>query len=95
MDSIGTWLASIAYPIVTRVLASLGFGFLSFSGATTAFDSAISYVQSLISGLPSDLLNIINMAGLFDFMAITSGGVGSGLAWMLVKRLAVVATSES
>ena len=36
-----------------------------------------------------EVLQIIAMAGFFDAMAITSGGLVSGLAWLVLKKFAL------
>ncbi|MGA0610858.1 DUF2523 domain-containing protein [Caldimonas sp. KR1-144] len=89
MDSLATWLASITWPLVSRVLVALGIGYLSYTGAGEALGAALQHAKSAFGGLPGDIAMIVAKFGFFDFMAITSGGFVSGLAWMQLKKLAV------
>lgn len=89
MDNIAEWLASITWPIVTRVMASLGLGTLTYKGADTALSSVIDASKNAFSGLASDIAAILAIGGWFDFMSITAGGLVSGLAWMVLKRFAL------
>lgn len=91
MDSWIDWLWQACVPVAKRVLGALGFGYVSFEGASTALESAFSAVQTALGGLAGDVAQLLAMAGFFDFMSITSGGIMSGLAWMMLKRWAVSA----
>ena len=89
VDNISDWLVSITAPMVTRVLAALGLGTVTYAGASTALTSALSSAKTAIGGLGGETLQILAMSGFFDAMAITSGGLISGLAWMVLKRYAL------
>lgn len=94
MEGIAEWLAKISWPLVSRVLVSLGFGYTTYEGADTAITNAISSIQGAFAGLGSEVLQILAMAGFFDAMSITSGGIVSGLAWMVMKRFALQTTGQ-
>lgn len=89
MDTIAQWLASITWPIFSRVLAALGIGTVTYTGAQTALQSALSAAKAGFQGIASEVLQIIAMAGFFDAMSITSGGLVSGLAWLVLKKFAL------
>lgn len=89
VDSIADWLASITWPLVSRVLMSLGVGTVTYTGASTALESVINSSRSAFGGLASDVASILAIGGWFDFMSITSGGLMSGLAWLVLKRFAL------
>ena len=90
MDDWSTWLINLAWPLVSRVLASLGFGYVSYQGIQATFDAAIQHIQSSFAGLPAEMFQMIAYAGVFDFLSISSGGIFAGLAWTYVKKLAVI-----
>ena len=92
MDGIAGWLAQISWPIVTRLLSSLGVGYVTYEGADTALQTALGAAKAAFTGVGSQTLNLLAMAGFFEFMAITSGGLVSGLAWMVMKRFALQTT---
>ena len=94
MEGIAEWLAKISWPLVSRVLVSLGFGFTTYEGADTAITNAISSIQGAFAGLGAEVLQLLAMAGFFDAMSITSGGIVSGLAWMVMKRFALQTTGQ-
>ncbi|MDA1813337.1 DUF2523 domain-containing protein [Bacillus cereus] len=94
MEGIAEWLAKISWPLVSRVLVSLGFGYTTYEGADTAITNAISSIQGAFAGLGAEVLQLWAMAGFFDAMSITSGGIVSGLAWMVMKRFALQTTGQ-
>ena len=51
MEGIAEWLAKISWPLVSRVLVSLGFGYTTYEGADTAITNAISSIQGAFAGL--------------------------------------------
>lgn len=95
MDNIAQWLASITWPLVSRVFAALGLGTATFVGADSALSGALNAVKDSFSNLTVDLLNLLLLSGFFEAMAIMSGGMTSALAWMVMKRFALQTTGPS
>ncbi len=89
------WLSQITWPLVSRVLTALGFGYVTYEGASTAVDAALSAAKASVGGIGTDVAALLAKAGFFDFMAITSGGIVSGLAWMALKRMALQTTGPA
>ena len=89
MDSIADWLASITWPLVSRALGALGMGTVTYVGVNGAISGAFQAAKDAFSGLAADVFSLLAMAGFFDFMAITSGGVISGISWLVLKRFAL------
>lgn len=89
METIAEWLAKISWPIVSRVLAALGIGTVTYTGAQTALQSALTSAKASISSIGAEVFQIVAMAGFFDAMSITSGGLVSGLAWLVLKKFAL------
>lgn len=92
LDSIADWLARITWPLVSRVMASLGVGTVTYTGADSALSSALNAAKAAITGLGADVLALLAMAGMFDALAITAGGIVSSLTWMVLKRFALQTT---
>lgn len=88
-DGFAEWLGNITWPLVSRVLASLGLGTVTYTGATTALDAAINSASLAASSLAGPVAAILAMTGFFDAMSIVSGGLTSGIAWMVMKRWAL------
>lgn len=92
MEGIADWLARITWPLVTRVMAALGLGTVTYAGADTALQGALTQVKAAFGGFTGELVQLLAMAGFFECMAIMSGGLVSGLAWMVLKRFALQST---
>lgn len=95
MDDLATWLGEITWPLVTRVLSSLGLGTITFVGADTALQGALGSVGTAVNGLAGPVAAILAMTGFFDALAITSGGLVSGLSWLVMKQWAFKAGGVS
>lgn len=95
MDNLAEWLAEISWPIVTRIFSSLGLGTVTYVGADTALTSALDSSKLALSGLTSETLQLLAMAGFFDSMSIVSGGLVSGLSWLVLKRFALSTVGAS
>jgi len=94
MEGIADWLARITWPLVSRALVALGFGYTTYEGADTALGMALSAAKAAMAGLGGEVLQLLAMAGFFEAMAISSGGLVSGLAWMVMKRFALQTTGS-
>ena len=92
MEGIAAWFARISWPLVSRVMSSLGVGTVTYVGADTALGSALTAAKAAFTGLGGDVLQLVAMAGVFDAMSITAGGVISGLAWLTLKHFAIQST---
>lgn len=93
MDDIGSWLSTIAWPLVSRVMVAMGVGTVTYQGASSALSSALTAAKGAFMGLAAPILQLITMGGFFDYMAITSGGIMSGLAWLTLKHFALMTGS--
>jgi hypothetical protein len=92
MGGLSAWLATISWPIVSRVFASLGIGTVTFVGAQAAITAAVATAKTAFGGLTVELGQLLARAGFFDSLAIMAGGVIAGLSWMLLKRFALQTT---
>lgn len=89
MEGIADWIARISWPLVSRVLSALGVGTVTYVGADSALTGALNAAKSAFVGMTAEILQLLAMAGMFDAMAIMSGGIVSGLSWMVMKRFAL------
>lgn len=94
MEDIAAWLAKISWPLVSRVMASIGLGTVTYTGANTALDAALGHVRNAFVGFSADILQLLAMAGFFDAMSIMAGGLTSGLAWLTLKHFALQTTNS-
>lgn len=88
-EGLADWLMKISWPVVSRVLAALGVGTVTYTGASEAAGSAVAAAKSAFTGLAGDVVQIIAMTGFFDAMAIAAGSLFASLAWMVLKRFAL------
>lgn len=88
---LGTFFAASLRGIVARVLATLGLGLVSYVGVSVAVDNAKALIHSHVGGMPSDMLNLMGLAGLDVFLSlIVSAYFGSlvyRVSMMGAKRL--------
>ncbi len=94
MDSIAEWLGRITWPLVSRALAALGLGTVTYTGASTALNSALDGSKMAFSGLVGEVAQLLAMAGFFDAMSITAGGLVSSLSWLILKKWAFQTTGQ-
>lgn len=87
MGGFGTFLASIAWPIVSRVLASMGLGVISYVGLKAALDQAISTAQGEMAGLLPDVMAIIAIGGGFSALSILAGGLVASVAMVSLSKI--------
>lgn len=88
-DGFAEWLGAITWPLVGRALAAMGMGTITYKGAETALQGAISSAQAATNALAGPVAQILAMTGFFEAMSITSGGLVSGIGWMVMKRWAL------
>jgi len=93
-EGLADWLAKISWPLISKAMTSLGVGTVTYVGAETALESALNAAKSSFTSVGGDLLNLMAMTGFFDAMAIMSGGILSGLSWMVLKRFAIQNTGS-
>ncbi len=67
---IGTWLLSLAKPLLARILLALGFSVVTITGFEAAVNQVKSQLTGSIGALPVDMLNVFLLAG---------GGKGIGI----------------
>lgn len=89
MTSLTAWLAAIAWPIVSRLLMSLGIGVVTYKGADLALDSAFTAAKAAFSGMPADMLQIFAIAGGNQAAAIFAGAAATSLALITMQKFAV------
>jgi hypothetical protein len=94
MEDIAAWLAKISWPLVTRVMASLGLGTVTYAGADSALSVAMGHIRTAFLGFSGDILQLLAIAGFFDAMSIMAGGLASGLAWLTLKHFALQTTNS-
>jgi hypothetical protein len=90
----GSFFAMSARGILARVLGALGMGLVSYVGVTAAINYAISLLHTKLGGIPSDITNLMGMAGLDVFLSLVIsarfGVIAYFVAAMGLKRLSFI-----
>ena len=74
---IATWLAALAPSLIRRTLLALGFGIAVITGINEVGSHLTGLIYSSVSGMPADMLSVMNLAGLGSGLNIILGGVVS------------------
>lgn len=87
----GKWLAALAWPMVSRVLAALGIGTVTYVGLNSAINAALGAAKAALGTLGGEVSQLMAMAGFFQAMAIIAGGMLAGVTFMTLKKFALKA----
>lgn len=87
----GAFFMALAGPMAKQVLISLGIGFISFVGLDAAVTAGLSAAKGYLSGMPSAVISILAIAGVWTAMSIVVGGILARLSMMVLSRLGKIA----
>lgn len=88
MQTLTAWLIAMVTPLVGRILSVIGFGFLSYSAIKTLISNASNAAVAAYNGLPADVLNFANLAGVGECLSIAIASLTTRAALVSVQRLA-------
>lgn len=91
MPAIGTWLLSLAGPVIKRFLSALGIGIVSYAALSTALNQALGAAKAAMGGLSGDALGLVQLAGVPDAMSIIAGALIARVSLMVLKRFELLA----
>ena len=60
---IGTWLLSLAQPMIAKILLALGFSVVTIVGMEAVIDQVKALVTGGVNSMAPDMLNIFLLAG--------------------------------
>jgi hypothetical protein len=63
---LGALLTFFSTSLPGRILATLGIGWITYEGYTAYTDQLIYQIQSSWGGIPSDILQVLSLAGIPD-----------------------------
>lgn len=75
--------------VVARVLLALGVGFVTYVGFSSLITMASSQIEGQITGLPSDALNMMGLAGVDYLINIVFSAYSARVALMAVSSFKV------
>jgi len=74
-------------PIAKQLLVGLGFGFMTYTGVSVAFNSLVSSMTTSISMIPPDILVYAQMSGVFEALGLILSAISFKLSFMTFSRL--------
>lgn len=81
------FLLAMTAPIVIRVLATLGLGFVTYTGLDAVVQLAYQMIQTSFNGLPLDIAALVYMSGLPSGMSIILSAVASRILMMQLTKI--------
>ncbi len=87
MASFGVYLDSVSLPIVTRVMAGLGFGVVTYAGLQAAFNSLQGYVVNSLNTLSGSTAALFYLAGFPTAIGIVLSAAAMKVTMISVKKL--------
>lgn len=89
MATLAAFLIGIAGSLAARVLLSLGIGIVSYAAVTTLVSSIISQMQAQYFALPTSTLQMANLGGIGDFLAILTAAFITRASLLVLKRFRI------
>jgi len=86
----GTWLVSLAGPVVRKMLASVGLGVVSYAAMVTALNTALDAAKNAWSGFGGDALALLELSGASTALSIIAGGMVARVTMLQIKKLEIL-----
>lgn len=88
-------LATLAQPILARVLLALGFSVVALAGVAAVVGQLRALVVTKLGGVPSDALQLAGLAGLGESLGILFGAMTFAVAyWTATKAVKIAGLSS-
>ena len=85
-------MAAVAVPILVQVVVMIGFGLVTYTGVTLALAEMQSIIVTHLNSLPTDVLQIIFLAGVDSAIGILFGAASALAGWRVATKANVVPT---
>ena len=90
MAGIGTLLVGLAGPLARKVLASVGFGIVSYAALSTALNAALSAAKGAMGGFTGEAAQIVYMSGIAECFSIIAGALVARVSMATFKKLDIL-----
>jgi len=87
MASLAAWLMGIITPVAKQLLVGLGFGFVTYTGVSVAFDGMVSSLTNQLSTIPPGIVAYANLSGVFDAMGLILAALSFKLSYMSMSKM--------
>ena len=74
------WLVSVAGPFIIQGLIALGVGVITVTGIDLALNQAMSWCTTAVGGMPSDIVNVLALAGFWQGFSYIGGAFAARVA---------------
>ena len=99
ISALSKFFALFTGNIVGRVLSALGIGIFTLEGVQLGINALVSQAQSVFTGVGADVLSLITIAGIPEFLSIVIsaylGIISLRTLWGGFKRFGFAVESES
>lgn len=86
MAGLATFLINIAGSIAGRAMIALGFGLVSYLGYSQIIDQILSAINQQLSTIPSEIFQIVMLAGMGDVIGIILGAYTSKAVLLTIRK---------
>jgi hypothetical protein len=73
--TLAAWLLSLAGPMLIQALIGLGVGVVTVTGLSLAVNQAVTWMTTSVASLPSDMANVLALAGVFQGLSWIVGAI--------------------
>ena len=89
MSTLATFLIGIAGSLANQFYSSLGIAIVSYAALTALCNTIITQIQTTYNALPAATLQLANLGGLGEFLAIVPSAIFAEFAMMQLKRFRI------
>lgn len=86
MVNLGAWIGSLVPSLVGRVMAALGFGILTVTGITLAWDALRASMYAQFGQIPATMLSLMSLSGAGDAIGIIVGAISARVALYVLQQ---------
>jgi hypothetical protein len=91
MGNLALWIAALVPSLVTKVLASVGFGVVVLTGLTAVTGQLEGYIYSSFGQFPGDIAGLLNLAGFGMAINIILGAITARVSlYVLLKSTRII-----
>ncbi|GAB6140862.1 hypothetical protein JCM14076_15910 [Methylosoma difficile] len=87
MERIFIWLLTVFMSVPGRVLATMGFGWVSYHGYKTAIDEVVSQATSSVNSISGVAYELAGLFGFIDAFGIILGAISGKSVLATVDKL--------
>ena len=91
MKGLGTWLLSMAQPLIAKIFVALGMTVLTLTGVMEAYATLKDKMQTSLSAAPTAALQPAALAGVPEGLALVLGAVSFVISlWLTTSATKIV-----